>query len=665
MSSNFNPLAETFTVSAVAFPQGCFITSVDLFFSYASPNETYPVEVRLVETLNGYPTSKMLPNASSLVSAATIIANTTPVSISSMISNTNDSINSIEANILNIKNLVAQLQSSLIISSASAFGGNATSISMQISAGNNAIAALNTELSTKLAYLKTLNSQQATSSSYKINFKFPSLIQLKSGVEYAIVVLSNSMTYKIWTAVIGQPRIDNPAVLITQQPAVGAMFKSQNGSTWTPEQTQDLSFNLNRAVFSLNEKSNITLVDSPLNGFVTLPPNPFKLTTGQSIVKVHHINHGLAVGMLVSYYNSIDPQFNNTNFTVYSIVDSDYYTISTSVQTTTNYVGGGIVMTEKVTKFGSISIPNMPIGSDVGLQVSFKASTVGFVDTTPTQLAPGDLLNLSVNKYVQSSINETAQLMGANSFTLNASLSSLNNAVSPAIDINSISVSLMSNRINYPSPNNVNYDIDGTVVLTGASNITFYSTDNTIAVPNTTDYTQLVLGAWIRITDVGGSNNGATGYISAIDTTNNQITLVGTPLIGENDRSAIITQYLSYIDETQNGGSADSKYITVPVELPTLNTGFRVMVSLNVPVNTDIAMYHRTGLQSSAIKLANNSWANALITYKYSVGESDFIDYEYDITNLASYDEFQFKFVFLSNTSSSPKIKNLRIIAHA
>ena len=38
--------------------------------------------------------------------------------------------------------------------------------------------------------------------------------------------------------------------LISQQPYLGSMFKSQNGSTWTPEQNEDVKFNINRAKFT-------------------------------------------------------------------------------------------------------------------------------------------------------------------------------------------------------------------------------------------------------------------------------------------------------------------------------------------------------------------------------------------------------------------------------
>ena len=578
MATTIAPFAETFTVSA-DYPDGCFITSVDLFFASASATDTNSVQVNLVETANGYPTEIILPFASAVVKSSAIVA--------------------------------------------------------------------------------------SASKLIPVNFKFPSLIQLKPATEYAIVVISNSNTYNLWTAMMGQKRIDNPAILITQQPALGAMFKSQNGSTWVPEPTQALTFNLNRAVFNTNITSVVTLVDSPLNGFITLPPNPFKITSGQTSVKVHHPNHGLAASMLVQYYGSTDLQFNNI-FTVLNIVNSDYYVITAALQSNTGYSGGGQALTERTTRFDTIAIPNFPFGRAVGLQVAFKASTAGGVDSDYTNLTSGSITKLDVSKYVQASVNKIFQLQGANSFTIQGTLSSTSDAMSPLVNLNAIAVNLIGNRINYPSLNDINYAIDGTTILVGTSNISFSAATNSITVPNTTDYTQFVYGAWIKIVDTGGTNDGLTGYISNIDTVNNLITIVGSSLVSEASRSASIIQYLSYISETENGGTADSKYITTPVALSTANTGFRVMVSLNVPQGTDINMYYRSGIQSSATPLSDATWVLYPITYKNSVGELDFIDYEYDITGLPNYDEFQFKFVYLSqNTAYSPKIANLRLISHA
>ena len=80
-------------------------------------------------------------------------------------------------------------------------------------------------------------------------FKFKAPVYLQSGVEYAVVVLSDSAKYKVWIAQAGEVDI-NGSGLISTQPYAGVLFKSQNASTWTADQTQDLKFKLNRAVFS-------------------------------------------------------------------------------------------------------------------------------------------------------------------------------------------------------------------------------------------------------------------------------------------------------------------------------------------------------------------------------------------------------------------------------
>ena len=37
---------------------------------------------------------------------------------------------------------------------------------------------------------------------------------------------------------------------ISQQPYAGVLFKSQNGSTWTADQNEDIKFKIKRAEFS-------------------------------------------------------------------------------------------------------------------------------------------------------------------------------------------------------------------------------------------------------------------------------------------------------------------------------------------------------------------------------------------------------------------------------
>lgn len=96
------------------------------------------------------------------------------------------------------------------------------------------------------------------------NFKFNSPVYLLPGKEYALVVLSNSNLYEAYVAEMGAIQIGGEITnaKITEQPYTGSLFKSQNASTWTAAQEEDLMFRLNRCQF----------VSS---GTVTLAPDAF------------------------------------------------------------------------------------------------------------------------------------------------------------------------------------------------------------------------------------------------------------------------------------------------------------------------------------------------------------------------------------------------------
>ena len=65
--------------------------------------------------------------------------------------------------------------------------------------------------------------------------------------------------YEVWTATMGEksvsesslpPNSNAESAVYSKQFALGSLFKSQNGSIWTPNQFQDLKFRLYKAQFS-------------------------------------------------------------------------------------------------------------------------------------------------------------------------------------------------------------------------------------------------------------------------------------------------------------------------------------------------------------------------------------------------------------------------------
>ena len=88
---------------------------------------------------------------------------------------------------------------------------------------------------------------------------FPTPIFLPPGQEYALVLIAPTTDeYEVWTAKMGEKTVntqnlpDAEAVRYSKQFAIGSLFKSQNGSIWTPAQESDLKFKLYRAEFTPN-----------------------------------------------------------------------------------------------------------------------------------------------------------------------------------------------------------------------------------------------------------------------------------------------------------------------------------------------------------------------------------------------------------------------------
>lgn len=573
-----DPLAQTFAVPTEQFNEGAFITSVDIFFASFAPGDPSPVEVQIVETLNGYPT----------------------------------------------QNIVEWGQS--------------------IKASNEMVASGTSLVPTR--------------------FKFDNLVKLEEGKEYAIKILTNSITYRVWTSFIGDAQLGNPASLITQQPHLGSFFKSQNNSTWTPEQLQDLTFVLNYAKFNTDVIGKPTLVENVQSLFHTLPANPFRTTNGQSKVVVNQPSHGFEAGLNVVFSDST---VFNSKYNITRVINSDLYVIDViTVQTANDNLGGSGVKVQKSIKFDGILVTGFEESRSAGIKATARLSSKLSRDAEDTDLTPDIKTDLLANKFLHTSTNKADFLQNAPSFELKFEMSSTNPAMSPIIDLDRVAVGLLGSRINSPSQSDIDFAIDGDTLVVGVSNISFTATTNIITVPVTTDYSKIKRGAWIKVVDTGGLNNNKTGYVSKIDTSLNQLTLVGDALVTEAARSATIIQYASFISETANLGTAESKYICKQVTLATPSKGFRVIFGANIPTETEIDMYYRISTASSVDPLTSRLWINFPITYKKTAVETEFTEFEYNIPNLVAFDTFQFKFVLRStNTAVTPKLRKLRIIAHA
>ena len=144
-------------------------------------------------------------------------------------------------------------------------------------------------------------SVNTTDGSTATKFTFKSPVYLQNQTEYCIVVASDSPEYKVWISRLGELDVGGNRAISTQ-PTLGSLFKSQNASTWTASQYEDLKFTLRRASFDTSLNGSFTVVNEAFteletalgggNGLIpNLSENPLEAVSGQGKVKVNFINH--------------------------------------------------------------------------------------------------------------------------------------------------------------------------------------------------------------------------------------------------------------------------------------------------------------------------------------------------------------------------------------
>ena len=80
-------------------------------------------------------------------------------------------------------------------------------------------------------------------------FEFPAPVYIPESEEHCFVLFSDSNEYKVWISRMGDIDITGTRT-ISEQPYAGVLFKSQNASTWTADQYEDLKFTVYRANFT-------------------------------------------------------------------------------------------------------------------------------------------------------------------------------------------------------------------------------------------------------------------------------------------------------------------------------------------------------------------------------------------------------------------------------
>jgi hypothetical protein len=520
-------------------------------------------------------------------------------------------------------------------------------------------------------------------------FTFKSPVYVQDAGEYCIVLISDSNKYKVWISQLGD-QIPGSSRTISEQPYNGVLFKSQNASTWTADQSQDLMFTIYRADFDTSTVGTVQFVNDVLP-YQTLDTDPFQVTTGSNLVRVWQKDHGLTVGARVIITDATgtitgipSAELNGTK-TVANI-DLDSYTFNTTtVSTGTGYYGGDAIRATSQIQYDTVNpMCQVQNFSETAIGYAIKTTSGRSVDgsETPyiTDIGFGDCLANSNNPFfspclVASEVNENVLMSGTKSVTFAVNISSTNSSLSPVLDTHRMSLVAVSNRLNYPTHANVDVTpTDYITLFTGATGAFSFS-GSTITSTNAavrTLLTTINIGQYIVVSGTTTAGNAGQYLVTnnVDDGTTTTLTLNGITFTSEAALTGTTIQLINlFSDEISPlGSSAASKYVTNVVKLDLPSTFAKIRFSANIPSDANVSVYYKTTLSASGTMDKTKYTLASPITpaVKVENGNETFYDVDYSLTNLNPFDAIQVKLVMNStNTSAVPRIKDLRIICCA
>ena len=531
---------------------------------------------------------------------------------------------------------------------------------------------------------KWLNASQvntSTDGTVATTFTFNSPVYLNEGVEYCIILYSDSADYTAYIAKLGSKTLDSNRT-VSKQPTSGVLFKSANYRTWTPEQTEDLKFTLKKAVFDTTTTGTLTLANKALPTR-TLVTNPLRTFNGSTVLRVHHPNHGMLhtsdnviLSGAASLSNGITEAQVNTTFNSISNITLDSYDVTTAGTATVTGDEGSTAVT--ATQNRPYDVLQLQIGNVVhpgtSLNTTLRTTTGNSLDSGNTSFAysrdlESDVKSVVISdniyftepKVVLSEINEKQEIgsnattrYGNQSLIVNVSMTTDNPNLSPIIDMKRLNAFAITNRLSNP----IVYSTD---TFTGNNSDTDFTLSGT---PESAHHVKVTLNGTTLAPFDDYTISGST------------LTITSTPANGA-QIVAKITNTINYEDDTATlGGSSAGSYITRPITLENPSTALEIRVAGSVRSTSQLRCYFRVtgGMEQRRIEDIPFTPFNLDGTTDDSVKSSegqevldrDFKDYKWSAENISDFSSFQIKIVFRgTNSAYAPRIKDLRGIALA
>ena len=463
------------------------------------------------------------------------------------------------------------------------------------------------------ASVNTATGTQANALAAPTDFVFDEPIFLNADTEYAIVLLSDCTSYNAYVGKTYEFELGSTEKRINKQPSMGSLFKSQNGTTWEPDQTQDLAFKLFKAQFTTaGGTATFQNASVPKQKLIS---NPILTTASSKVINVLMPDHGLHVndtvmieGVSISAgQNGVDSSGTINQGSLHAkhtvtAVDGNGFQFNAPQSgnaSASGFMGGDNVTCTKNIEFDCV-VPTLDtlipedttfnLGAKFTTGKSLAGSETRFVKDTAfsKDISIGKENFFTAPRMIAHDSDEDAELgvgtgHGNKSVEMQATIDTIRADVSPVIDTQRCAMTTIHNRIDKQA------------------------------------------------------SGSATGF--------------NVPLF--------------YVAETEpQGGSHISKHITRPITLLEDAINLKILFASLRPAEADFEVYFRTA--NEGVNIHEQPYTLSTLESPVGADKSNFLEYRYNAhpKELDAFNQYQIKIVFRStNTSMPPLFKDLRVIA--